>query len=186
VSARIYTRSGDKGETSLADGARVPKDSIRVEAYGSVDELNSVLGLARSFLNDNELDSLIQELQADLLVVGADLASIQDDSRTVRISGERVQELEKIIDKYQDQLPPLKVFILPTGSSASAAIHFARSVSRRAERRIVTLSKTEPINPQMIPYINRLADLLFVLARVVNQRAEKPETEWHSQRIQRT
>jgi cob(I)alamin adenosyltransferase len=94
--------------------------------------------------------------------------------------------LEKIIDKYQDQLPPLKVFILPSGSSAGAVLHFARSVSRRAERRIVTLSKTEPINPQMIPYINRLADLLFVLARVLNQRAKKPETEWHSQRTQRT
>lgn len=186
MSARIYTRTGDKGETGLTGGARVPKDSVRVQAYGSVDELNSVLGLARSFLNDSELDSLLQELQADLFIVGADLAAIQSNSRTVSISNERVQELENIIDKYQEQLPPLKVFILPSGGSAGAALHFARSVSRRAERRIVTLSKTEPINPQMIPYINRLADLLFVLARVVNQRAKKPETEWHSQRTQRT
>lgn len=143
-----------------------------------------MLGLARSFLNDMELDSLIQELQEDLFIVGADLASIQEGSRTVRITEERVQELEKVIDKYQDQLPPLKVFILPSGSSAGAALHFARSVSRRAERRIVTLSKAESINPQMIPYINRLADLLFVLARVANQRAKKPETEWLSQKTQ--
>ncbi len=181
--ARIYTRTGDKGDTGLAGGKRVPKDSLRVEAYGSVDELNSSLGLARSFVNDEELDGLLQELQVDLFTVGADLAAIENDSRTVRITGDRVQEIEGIIDRYEEQLRPLKVFILPSGSTAGAMLHFARSICRRAERRIVALSRSETINSQLIPYINRLADLLFVLARVANNRVGEAETEWHSKTI---
>jgi cob(I)alamin adenosyltransferase len=180
--ARIYTRTGDKGETGLVAGARVLKDSIRVQAYGNVDELNSVLGLARSFLTDRELDSLLQELQNDLFIAGADLATTDRDESGTRITRERVHELERIIDQYQEQLPQLTAFILPGGGNAGAALHFARTVARRAERKIVTLGKSEKINDQLIPYINRLSDLLFVLARVANHRERKTEVEWHTKK----
>jgi cob(I)alamin adenosyltransferase len=179
---RIYTRTGDKGETGLVGGARVAKDSIRVQAYGNVDELNSVLGLSRSFLLDKQLDILIEEIQKDLFVAGADLAS--PETKTVgreipRITPERILEMEKTIDRLQEELPPLKAFVLPSGGQTGALLHFARTVARRAERNIVTLSKTETINEQILPYINRLSDLLFVIARVVNHREGKTEIEWH-------
>lgn len=180
--ARIYTRTGDKGETGLFGSTRVPKDSIRVQAYGSVDELNSVLGLARSFLNDTELDLLLQELQNDLFIVGADLASTKSNDSATRITGERVSELERVIDNYQDQLRPLTAFILPGGGHAGAVLHFARSVARRAERKIVTLEKSERISDQLIPYLNRVSDLLFVLARVANNREQKDEVQWHAKK----
>ena len=160
-------------------GARVPKDSIRVQTYGNIDELNSVLGLVRSFLTDKELDSLIGELQNDLFMIGAELAMVEDDENTAHITRQRVLELESVIDRYQVQVPPLKVFILPGGSSAGAALHFARAVARRAERKIVTLRKSEKVNDQLVPYINRLSDLLFVLARVANHREHKTEVQWH-------
>ena len=179
--ARIYTRTGDKGETGLVGGARVSKDSLRVDAYGSVDELNSVLGVVRAFLNDKELDELLAGLQRDLFVVGADLASTPEaQQRSLpRISKERIVEMERAIDRFETELSPLKAFILPGGGVAGSLLHNARTVSRRAERRIVTLSKREPINEQMVPYMNRLSDLLFVLARVANRRENKAETEWH-------
>jgi cob(I)alamin adenosyltransferase len=179
--ARIYTRTGDKGETGLVGGARVSKDSLRVDAYGSVDELNSVLGVVRAFLNDKELDELLAGLQRDLFVVGADLASTPEaQQRSLpRISKEGIVEMERAIDRFETELAPLKAFILPGGGVAGSLLHNARTVSRRAERRIVTLSKREPINEQMVPYMNRLSDLLFVLARVANRRENKAETEWH-------
>ena len=177
--ARIYTRTGDRGETGLVGGTRVQKDSIRVDAYGSVDELNSVLGLARSFVTDTELDSLLCELQHDLFIVGANLAAVKSDQNIPRITSERILELERIIDRYEEELPPLKVFILPGGTNAGSALHFARAVARRAERRIVTLGNSDKINDQLIPYINRLSDLLFVLARVVNYRQKVVEVQWN-------
>jgi cob(I)alamin adenosyltransferase len=179
--ARIYTRTGDRGETGLVGGARVPKDSLRVEAYGNVDELNSVLGIARAFLNDNELDALLAELQKDLFVVGADLASAggHEQRDVPRITKERVTELEETIDKFERELIPLKAFILPGGGRAGSILHNARTVARRAERRIVTLSKVEKVNDQMVPYVNRLSDLLFVMARVANHRENKGDVEWH-------
>jgi cob(I)alamin adenosyltransferase len=177
--ARIYTRTGDKGETGLISGVRVAKDSIRVEAVGSLDELNSVLGLARSLLTDRELDSLLQELQNDLLIAGADLAATESDESITHITSERVLGLEKIIDNYQEQLPSLTAFILPGGGNAGAALHFARAVARRAERKIVFLGRSEKINGQLIPYMNRLSDLLFVLARIANHREKKTEVQWH-------
>ncbi len=179
--ARIYTRTGDKGETGLVGGARVQKDSIRVEAYGNVDELNSVLGMARGFSRDEELDTVLEELQKDLFVAGADLASAGEGLRELpRISKDRITELEKTIDRFEGELSPLKAFILPGGGISGSILHYARTVARRAERRIVTLSRTEKINEQMIPYINRLSDLLFVMARVANHRDGKSEVEWHS------
>jgi cob(I)alamin adenosyltransferase len=178
--ARIYTRTGDKGETGLVGGARVAKDSLRVEAYGNVDELNSVLGLARAFLKDGELNALLVEMQEGLFVVGADLASIGEGDRDVpRITKETILVMEKTIDKYEEQLPQLKAFILPGGGAAGAILHYARTVARRAERRVVALGKVERINDQMIPFINRLSDLLFVIARIANHRANESEVEWH-------
>jgi len=180
--ARIYTRTGDKGETGLAGGSRVSKDSLRVDAYGNVDELNSVLGMVRAFLSDKELDGLLAELQVDLFVVGADLASTPEaQQRNVpRISQERIVEMEQTIDRLEADLSPLKAFILPGGGVAGSLLHNARTVARRAERRIVTLSRTEPVNEKLVPYMNRLSDMLFVMARVANRRENKAETEWHS------
>jgi cob(I)alamin adenosyltransferase len=178
--ARIYTRTGDKGETGLVGGGRVPKDSLRVQAYGNVDELNSVLGLARSFLSDKELDTILESLQQDLFVAGAELASTGSAERVPRITKEKITELERTIDKLQEELPRLKVFILPGGGQAGSILHFSRTVARRAERSIVTLGKAEKVGDQMVPYINRLSDLLFVLARVANHREGKLEVQWHS------
>ena len=180
--ARIYTRTGDKGETGLVGGARVSKDSLRVEAYGNVDELNSVLGIVRASLNDKELDDLLAEIQNDLFVVGSDLASTANaQQRSIpRISSEKITEMEKTIDKFEAELSPLKAFILPGGGMPGSLLHNARAVARRAERRVVTLSKAEAINEQLIPYMNRLSDLLFVMARVANHRENMAETEWHS------
>jgi cob(I)alamin adenosyltransferase len=180
--ARIYTRTGDKGETGLVGGARVSKDSLRVEAYGNVDELNSVLGIVRAFLKDRELDDLLAELQRDLFVVGSDLASTPEarQRNIPRISKEKITAMERMIDKFEAELKPLDAFILPGGGVTGSLLHNARTVARRAERRIVTLSKTEPINDQLVPYMNRLSDLLFVMARVANRREHKAETEWRS------
>ena len=180
--ARIYTRTGDKGETGLVGGARISKDSLRVQAYGNVDELNSVLGEVRAFVNDKELDKLLAELQADLFVVGADLASIPGtEQRSIpRIFAEKITAMEKTIDRFEAELSPLKAFILPGGGVTGSMLHNARTVARRAERHIVALGQVERINDQLIPYMNRLSDLLFVMARVANRRENKPENEWHS------
>jgi len=177
---RIYTRTGDDGTTGLVQGIRVSKDSSRVDAYGNVDELNSLLGLVRSYLSKkNDIDSVLLQIQNDLFTIGTDLATVKD-GEALRITNEHVLNLERTIDKFQEELPPLKVFILPSGTNAAASLHFARSVARRAERKIVTLGKTEKINRQLVPYLNRLSDLLFVLARLVNYREGNIEVQWHS------
>jgi cob(I)alamin adenosyltransferase len=168
--SKVYTRTGDQGETSLVGGRRVSKADSRVEAYGDVDELNSVLGLARIGLADQEIDQVLGLVQNDLFTLGADLASPLD-VEVPRIDGRFVESLEELADRYLDQLEPLKEFILPGGCEAGAALHFARTVARRAERRTVALAGREEVNPQAIIYLNRLSDLLFVLARVVNHRA---------------
>ena len=178
---KIYTRTGDGGETGLVGGDRVSKDSLRVQAYGEVDELNSVLGIVRSFPLDTELDKLLRDLQRDLFVVGADLAApIGVRSNVPRITAERISELEKEIDGLEEELPRLQVFILPSGTQSGALLHFARTVARRAERSIVTLGGKETINHQLVPYMNRLSDLLFVMARVTNHRNGVDELQWHT------
>lgn len=178
--ARIYTRTGDKGETGLVDGVRIPKDSLRVQAYGDIDELNSVLGLVRASSKDEEIDSLLERLQRDLFTVGADLASPTEESHRVpRITKDMIVALEKTIDMLQEKLASLKAFILPGGGETGALLHFARSVARRAERSIVALSKTEKLNENLVPYVNRLSDLLFVMARLANRREGRKEVEWH-------
>ncbi len=172
--SKVYTKTGDKGETGLVGGARVSKASPRVEAYGDVDELNSLIGQARSRLKDLEIDEILGLIQNDLFTVGADLASLSD-IEVPRVDERFVTSLEELADRYLAQLAPLKEFILPGGSEAGATLHLARAVTRRAERRVVGLSETEEINPLTIVYLNRLSDLLFILARVINHRSGIPE-----------
>jgi cob(I)alamin adenosyltransferase len=178
--ARIYTRTGDKGETGLVGGIRTSKSSLRVQAYGDVDELNSVLGLARTFSKDEEIGLLLERLQRDLFIVGADLASPRmEDQTTPRVTHDMTVTLERNIDKFQEELSSLRAFILPSGGETGAILHFARTVARRAERSIVGLSRTEGLNENIIPYVNRLSDLLFVMARLANHREGRNEVEWH-------
>ena len=167
---RVYTRTGDQGQTSLVGGARVSKSSIRVDAYGDVDELNSVIGVARAQSSDQEIDQILGLIQNDLFTLGADLAS-PSEIDVPRIAENFVTKLEGFADQFLSELEPLKEFILPGGSPAGAILHLARTVARRAERRAVALSETEELNPETIVYLNRLSDLLFILARVVNHRA---------------
>jgi cob(I)alamin adenosyltransferase len=177
---KIYTRTGDEGETSLFDGTRVRKDNARVDAYGDVDELNAWLGLARSSLHEGDLDEALTRIQRDLFAVGAELADpggkIAARVTKAAITAADVERLEQLIDRLEDQLEPLRRFILAGGVPAGAALHVARAVCRRAERRIVSLEPRP--GAILLRYINRLSDLLFVLARVVNKRAGVAETEW--------
>lgn len=171
---KVYTRAGDKGETSLVGGARVSKASARVDSYGEVDELNSVIGLARAKLRDQEIDEVLAHLQNDLFTVGADLAS-PNKVEVPRTTEDFVKALEAMSDRFLAQVGPLKEFILPGGCEAGASLHLARTVARRAERRVVALMQSDEINPEVVAYLNRLSDLLFILARVVNHRESIPE-----------
>jgi len=180
LSVKIYTRTGDAGETSLFDGTRVQKHDPRVDAYGEVDELNAWLGLARAWQLPSDLDGDVVHIQKDLFALGAQLADPADRiaarvSKAV-IAEEDVARLEALIDRLEDPLPPLRRFILAGGTPAGAAFHVARTVCRRAERRMTALAP--PVDPVLIRYVNRLSDLLFVAARSVNHRAGVPETEW--------
>jgi cob(I)alamin adenosyltransferase len=172
--SRVYTKTGDQGQTSLVGGERVSKASLRVDAYGDVDELNCVIGVARSRLEDKEIDELLGLIQNDLFTLGADLAS-PSEIDVPRIGESFVNKLEELADRFLAELEPLKEFILPGGSEAGAILHLARTVARRSERRVDALSETEQLNPGTIVYLNRLSDLLFILARVVNNRTGIPE-----------
>lgn len=172
---KVYTRTGDKGLTSLIGGKRVSKDSSRVNAYGEIDELNAVLGIVRSQAMDNEIKAIISDIQNDLFIIGADLASPMD-IRAPRIRPVSIRKLERTIDKFLKELDPLKEFILPTGGGGGHYLHLARTVSRRAERSIVKLNREEKINENVLKYINRLSDLLFVMARIENKRSGFEET----------
>jgi cob(I)alamin adenosyltransferase len=172
---KVYTRTGDKGQTSLVGGKRVSKASARVEAYGDVDELNSALGIVRSEAQDDEIREIITEIQNDLFIIGADLAS-PPEIKVPRMGKERIRELEKIIDKFLGELEPLKEFILPSGQGGGPYLHLARAVSRRAERRIVKLVEEAEMNENVLAYVNRLSDLLFVMARIENKRGDFEET----------
>jgi cob(I)alamin adenosyltransferase len=181
TSMKIYTRTGDAGTTALFGGERVPKSSPRVRAYGSVDEANALLGVARTLLDAADLDGLLTELQKALFDVGADLAT--PDEAPVRahvhpIDEHDVRRLEAWIDRLEGEVAPLKHFVLPGGDPAAAQLHVARAVARRAEREVVALAEQETINLQAAVYLNRLSDLLFVLARVVNARHGVAESKW--------
>ena len=177
---RIYTRGGDKGETSLGDGRRVPKHDSRVAAYGTVDEANAVIGIARlhtAVLGDSgEADAMLGRIQNDMFDLGADLCTPEDGRRAagaLRIVDAQVDRLEREIDAMNATLQPLASFILPGGSPAAAYLHLARTVVRRAERLMTELAATEPVNPAAIKYANRLSDHLFVLGRWLNDRGAK-------------
>jgi cob(I)alamin adenosyltransferase len=174
--SKIYTRSGDAGETGLGDGTRVPKDHARVAAYGSVDELNAVLGLLIAHDPKGGEAGLLRSIQNELFDVGADLCVPQTPEEQagsrLRIRQDQATRLEQAIDRLNDNLTPLTSFVLPGGSQAAAWCHLARTVCRRAERDVITLGHDEAINPALIIYLNRLSDLLFVLARVYNNNGQ--------------
>jgi cob(I)alamin adenosyltransferase len=172
--SRVYTKSGDAGETSLVDGSRVSKADPRVVAYGDVDELNSLLGMTRVGLADSQLDEALGKIQNELFIVGADLASPLE-IQVPRVGEERVAEMERLIDLLLEELEPLREFILPGGTQLGATLHLARAVSRRAERSVVALTRQSAINKHALIYLNRLSDLLFVMARVANKRTGAKE-----------
>jgi cob(I)alamin adenosyltransferase len=183
MSTKIYTKTGDDGTTGLFGGGRVSKDSARIEAYGNVDELDSVIGLVRAASQYEWLNDLLQSIQEKLFVLGADLATPLDthsDYKIPRIEETDAKNLEKEIDKHTAELPPLKKFILPGGTELAARLHLARTVCRRAERSLVHLEKIEEIGKHDIIYLNRLSDLLFVLARRTNQLAGVSDVEWNA------
>ena len=182
---RIYTRTGDTGETGLFGGPRVSKGDLRVEAYGTVDELNAQLGWAGTLLRHLPLQAELRAIQSDLLVVGADLATppgatAAAAARTCRVEPAQVQRLEAWIDRWDAETTPLTRFILPGGAPGAAALHVCRGTCRRAERCVVRLAETEDVNPPVMVYLNRLSDLLFVLARWVNAREGVEEPIWEA------
>lgn len=178
---KIYTRTGDAGSTGLFGGPRVAKDDDRIEAYGTVDELNAALGIARASSPDAELDAVLEQIQSELFSIGAELAAPDPDAYDLRIVGEtHTGQLEQWIDGFEKELEPLKHFILPAGCPLAAALHLARGICRRAERRVVTLVRHHETNisEALMVYLNRLGDLLFVLARVANHRVGIAEVKW--------
>jgi cob(I)alamin adenosyltransferase len=176
----LYTRRGDRGETSLYGPRRVPKDSPRVEAYGTVDELNSYVGVVLSDCRDAKTAVSLKRIQKMLFVAGADLASDSASSNVPRITDKDTLAVEEMTDELLGKLPPLRNFVLPGGSRLSSEIQFARTICRRAERRVLTASKAEGLNPELIPFLNRLSSYLFNLARFVNQRKKVKEEVWKS------
>lgn len=178
---KIYTRTGDEGTTALFGGDRVSKEHPRIAAYGTVDETNALLGIALTQLDlgTPDLTQLIERLQDELFVLGADLATPLDSKPVVpRMRPDHVEHLERTIDALQEELPPLKHFILPGGTPAAATLHHARTVCRRAERLTVASASEQEVNEQALVYLNRLSDLLFVLARAANQRSGAAERTW--------
>jgi cob(I)alamin adenosyltransferase len=181
---KIYTKTGDTGETGVFGGPRVAKDHPRIEAYGTVDELNAVLGLARCEKLPPDVDDLLARIQNELFDVGAELATPRPDALGIaRVTPEQAAALERAIDHYEAGLTPLKQFILPGGARSAAWLHVARTVCRRAERRLVTLARQtagtpEAVSPTLVIYLNRLSDLCFVLARSLNAEAKVPDVAW--------
>ncbi len=178
---KIYTRTGDSGDTGLFGGGRVRKSSARVTAYGEVDELNAALGWALTQASDAELRSRLTTVQADLFAIGASLATPPGAKAAAHVPplpDGRPAEFERWMDEAEEELAPLRSFILPGGAAAGAALHVARTVCRRAERAIVRLAEKEEVAPELLVYLNRLSDLLFEFARVANHRAGAPETPW--------
>ncbi|MGO9480278.1 MAG: cob(I)yrinic acid a,c-diamide adenosyltransferase [Candidatus Kryptoniota bacterium] len=183
---KLYTGTGDKGETSLFGGKRISKDAPRIEAYGTVDELNSVIGVARSFVENERTNGILRTIQEQLFILGADLATPRDEkigntapasNAIKRISTENCVSLERIIDEIDEQLAPLKSFILPGGSKSAALLHHARTVCRRAERQVISMR--EESSEHTVIFLNRLSDLLFVLARYANKLSGVADTPWN-------
>ena len=180
---KIYTRTGDRGETGLFGGGRVGKDHVRVDAYGEVDELNAAVGLARALDTEPGIDAQLERIQRALFAIGSllatpDLAKMRQHLDKAQLDDARVAELEAAMDAADTELAPLKAFILPAGAPKAAALHVARTVCRRAERRVVHLAREIDIPEIVVVYLNRLSDLLFTLARLANHRAGTPDVEW--------
>jgi cob(I)alamin adenosyltransferase len=179
---KIYTKTGDAGETTLVDGSRVKKDHARVEAYGDVDELNAALGAVLAAEGAEGLGPLLGPVQRDLFAVGAQLADPKAQVATKKakaaLAADRIADLERAIDAREATLPPLTAFVIPGGTPLAAALHVARTVCRRAERAVVALGAAFPVDPLIVVYLNRLSDLLFVLARDANRRAGREEARW--------
>jgi cob(I)alamin adenosyltransferase len=178
---KIYTKTGDKGDTGLFGGARVSKSSLRVAAYGDVDELNSVLGVVCAHSTDQASTDELHHIQSDLFVLGAELAKNPDkqvDLGMSLLADADIERLERLIDACDATLPALKTFILPGGSPSAAFLHLARTTCRRAERSVVHLAQSEPVRAELVRYLNRLSDLLFTLARADNARAGRPDVPW--------
>lgn len=177
---KIYTKSGDKGETSLYGGKRVPKDDVRICAYGTIDELNSYIGLIRSRNLKSNVEEVLQIIQNDLFVLGAYLATPIDSDKkpSIEKAVDHIPLLEKTIDSCEVELKPLKHFILPGGSETAAHFHIARTICRRAERNVVKLHHSGPINQEVLIYLNRLSDLLFVFGRYANKEEGGKEEPW--------
>jgi len=177
---KIYTKTGDGGETGLFRGPRVAKHDPRVEAYGNVDELNALLGVLLPEIQDKEIHDLIASIQHELFEVGADLATPQQEGRNneMRIPPSMTERLEAAIDRFEERLPELAQFILPGGSKGGALLHYARTICRRAERSVSKLKEQQMMHPEILVYLNRLSDLLFVLARAENHNAASPEVIW--------
>ncbi len=191
---KIYTKTGDKGDTGLAGGTRVSKSNPRIMAYGQVDELNANLGLAVSILSEEAADNVLSDIievlvsiQHDLFIVGSDLADPaygpSVNSRTPIVKEDMVARIENYIDNYESELEPITYFILPGGTSESSVLHVCRSIARRAEVSVVSLANSDTINETLLVYINRLSDLLFVLARTVNKRKNIKDVAWRSRNI---
>ena len=183
MSMKIYTRTGDEGATALFGGGRVGKDHPRVEAYGDVDELNAALGMARAIEMMPRIDEVLVPIQKDLFAIGALLATPDHDKMKeqlskARVDDDRIEQLERAIDACEQELEPLRSFIIPGGTPKAAALHVARTVCRRAERRVVRLALETELPPLVVIYLNRLSDLLFMLARVANKRAGAGEVTW--------
>lgn len=180
--SKLYTRTGDSGQTALFGGRRIAKDHPRVEAYGAVDELNSTLGVAVAFLSRGALATVLQQIQNELFNIGSELASETgkraEAGRLFLEPEAKIAAIERLIDDYDSKVDTLRTFILPSGSRAGSLLHLSRTVCRRAERAVITLARDEPVNPDLLRYLNRLSDLLFVLARYVNKAARRPETPW--------
>lgn len=178
---KIYTRTGDGGETGLFDGTRVAKSNPRVAAYGEVDELNAWLGLVRADMSDPDLAPMLERIQRDLFALGARLADpakkIAERVKKAAVTGEDISRLESWIDRLESELPPLRRFILAGGTRTGAELHVSRTICRRAERSMVALG-SDTLEPELVTYVNRLSDLLFVMARAANRRGGAAETEW--------
>jgi cob(I)alamin adenosyltransferase len=184
---KIYTKTGDKGETSLYGGTRVSKAAARVESYGTLDELNALIGLAKSEISDEKVLSQLQKIQFDLFTVGSEAATPTDkmllangkNRLDLMISEKEITELELWMDDFDAELEPLKFFILPSGGKAAATLHVCRTVCRRAERTMVFLNETEEVRPELIKYLNRLSDYLFILARYISKISGEKEDYWN-------
>ncbi len=182
---RVYTRTGDGGETGLGGGQRVPKDCLRIETYGTVDELNSYLGVAIASCTDEEIRAHLDEMQHRLFDVGGDLCVLDEDKQKFNMPEfpkSEVDHLEQVMDRASEELAPLEEFILPGGTATAGHLHVARCIARRAERLAVALAREEKVSAQIVPYLNRLSDALFVLARLANKRAGRPDVLWKKKR----